>query len=114
MRAWCVLMMMMASQPTLVGGCGNYCGRWYCGGALGGGDDCDYAVDAHNCADACCRAHDACCDGDVRGTCNAALADCLDDCDGGVACLYGVAPLPAWLVGAGMRAIEAWECAGPL
>ena len=105
---------------------GNYCGMFHCGGALhlSSHDACDYSVaprdyetDDHGgaCVDACCRAHDMCCDDEAaRGECNARMIACLETCDSSAAsCLYGALPVPAWLMTGAFRVVEGWCCNRP-
>ena len=106
-----------------VAGCGNYCGKYMCGGELVFDDSCDYSVtplgsaafegDAGDaCVDACCRAHDTCCDADgTHDACNTIIVDCLATCDPWAsACWYGVMPVPAWLVRRVFQVVENWSC----
>ena len=103
-----LLLLLHAATATF---CGNYCGMYYCGGGLHLGDtQCDFSAApndfAGSCLDACCRAHDECCEDDARKPrCNAEMLACLDACEStDTTCLYGVLPImkPALVLAMGV------------
>ena len=60
--------------------CGNYCGPGWCGGSQLFGNECSYSAPPDSCADACCMAHDRCCDvghgNPAAAGCNRIFLDC--------------------------------------
>lgn len=71
--------------------CGNYCGPGWCSGEYIDEKSCFETMSPQGqCADQCCRVHDACCGQYDRSACNDAIANCLYDCGGDMSCTYGL------------------------
>ena len=108
--------------------CGNYCGAGWCNGGWTPEGMCDetvdperaagwmaYGGDQYSCADACCREHDRCCNGEDERGCNSAIVDCLLQCepeDTSCTTEKGKPVSPVFIADA-MGLVEDWCCGQP-
>lgn len=118
-RRLVTIVVATAAVAAHASSCGNYCGAYLCGGTPFGACDYDTApvdVDrrAPACVDACCRAHDMCCDEADTEPCNAQMRACLHGCDPSASsCWYGMVPLSAHFLDGLFYLLEDWCCNRP-
>lgn len=115
------LLLLLSLFPLSLS-CGNFCGPGFCGGARTTTvEGCNWNAPTQSaygtpCVDRCCKEHDVCCFNEVNGTegCNHGIVDCLSQCDAlDATCLYGVLPVPSFLVSTVMSLVSDWCCGGP-
>lgn len=114
-------LILLALAVTVYAGCGNFCGRRFCGGAVVEGEEaCNWHAPVESaygtpCLDRCCKAHDVCCfNVTTTKSCNSEMAECLQQCDSlDTSCLYGFLPVSAFVVSGVMNLLSDWCCGMP-